>query len=356
MTPAILERLIDQAMRAPSGDNCQPWRFVWDGRELTVFEIHERSKTDINRDGHASLLALGCLVESFVIAAADVGFETTCQFDFTSGGERAPWVRLAFRSSNGVRDPLSAALTRRYTDRRPFESGSLAPALRNRLQAEMARFPGCKLHWVDVASRPLVDLAVKTEDYVWRTRSAHAYLMRWMRFSRAAAETSRDGIPWWTWGVSFAKSRLLWPLRSFTMQRLANATGFLWIRRLEARRLLNRHAHLGLLTVSEPSPSALVDVGRATLRLWLVLDLEGYGFQPVTTASLSVYDAVVGVLPASMSDADRHLLVDGRRTLKEEFRLAPTDVPAWMFRTGRARLPRPEPTYRLRREHILTGN
>jgi nitroreductase len=32
-----IESLIELALRAPSGDNCQPWRFTWNDNTLAIF-------------------------------------------------------------------------------------------------------------------------------------------------------------------------------------------------------------------------------------------------------------------------------------------------------------------------------
>jgi hypothetical protein len=37
--------LVDAASHAPSGDNCQPWRFHWDGEYIRVVFLADRGES-----------------------------------------------------------------------------------------------------------------------------------------------------------------------------------------------------------------------------------------------------------------------------------------------------------------------
>jgi hypothetical protein len=39
----ILIKIVEAGTWAPSGDNCQPWRFKWDGKKLCLFNVPERA-------------------------------------------------------------------------------------------------------------------------------------------------------------------------------------------------------------------------------------------------------------------------------------------------------------------------
>jgi sulfur-carrier protein adenylyltransferase/sulfurtransferase len=66
---AALRAIVAAALSAPSGDNCQPWRFAWDGEVLAIAHDAGRGVHPINRANLASLLALGCAVEAAALAA-----------------------------------------------------------------------------------------------------------------------------------------------------------------------------------------------------------------------------------------------------------------------------------------------
>ena len=68
--PEAIYRIVEAAMQAPSGDNCQPWRFEWNGHELCVSHNEEKARHAFNRANHASYISLGCVLESISIAAS----------------------------------------------------------------------------------------------------------------------------------------------------------------------------------------------------------------------------------------------------------------------------------------------
>ena len=68
--------LVSSAVLAPSGGNCQPWRFVWsaEGRLRCLHDV-DRSASFLDFEHRAAYLALGAAVENVVIAAAAIGLE-----------------------------------------------------------------------------------------------------------------------------------------------------------------------------------------------------------------------------------------------------------------------------------------
>src|SRR5689334_10828263 len=69
--------LISAAMRAPSGDNLQPWRFVPNADENCV-DIHCNSRRDtspLNSGQRMSRIACGAAVENLMLLAREQGWQ-----------------------------------------------------------------------------------------------------------------------------------------------------------------------------------------------------------------------------------------------------------------------------------------
>src|SRR5512146_27270 len=78
--PPHLERILELARWAPSGDNTQPWRFeILGPQHLLVHGFDTRDHVVYDLDGHASQLAVGALLETLSIAASSVGREASIQ-------------------------------------------------------------------------------------------------------------------------------------------------------------------------------------------------------------------------------------------------------------------------------------
>ena len=60
--------VVEHGCLAPSGGNCQPWKFYADGAQLWVVHDRERSKSLLDADSRGSFLALGAAIENISIA------------------------------------------------------------------------------------------------------------------------------------------------------------------------------------------------------------------------------------------------------------------------------------------------
>ncbi|HED00536.1 MAG TPA: molybdopterin biosynthesis protein MoeY, partial [Proteobacteria bacterium] len=44
----IIFKIVESGIWAPSGDNCQPWRFTWNGQKLLLFNVPKRDTSLYN--------------------------------------------------------------------------------------------------------------------------------------------------------------------------------------------------------------------------------------------------------------------------------------------------------------------
>jgi hypothetical protein len=330
-----LVNIVEPALRSPSGDNCQPWIFEVVGRSLVIHHDEEKGRHAINRQNHASLLALGTLVESIAIAASTQGL--TLYADFPLDDQRG-WVHLQIANVNSSPDGLFDALPNRFTDRRRFLPGPLRAEVRRALTEEARHFPSLGLHIGENISPAFVDYLARCEGVVWRDARYHADLFRWIRFP-AAQSPSADGMPWETLGVRRWEVGLLKACRHFSVQRVMNRLGFLRNARQIFRGQLRSSSAVYAITVKSTDRRELVAAGRLAMRLWLRLTQLKHGVQPITLGSLSVYDEAVGALPVETPDAFRALFREGRAVWASQFRLSADEMPVWAFRTGLTRGP-----------------
>ena len=73
--PQLIFDIIRAATAAPSGDNSQPWRFVFFPPETIEFHlISDRDNPLLNVDESGTLIALGAAVENAAIMARSLGY------------------------------------------------------------------------------------------------------------------------------------------------------------------------------------------------------------------------------------------------------------------------------------------
>lgn len=190
-----LARLLEMAIRAPSGHNTQPWSFSVSGDTIRIFPDYSRRLPVVDPDDHALHISLGCALANLVIAAAHHGLASTV--DAFPGDEAEPCLRVRVGPSTGVGadQALYQAITRRQTNRRRYRNQALAPGQVARLLDAAAR-DGVEVRRFDPAdpvSAPLLALVGEACRVQFGDRAFVDELLRWIRFTRRE-QARGDGL------------------------------------------------------------------------------------------------------------------------------------------------------------------
>lgn len=351
LQPENLQRILGRAIRAPSGDNCQPWVFNWDGARLEIHLDLERARHEMDVELTATYLAVGGLLETIRITASEVGMKVSVLPRPQAQG----WV-IEFGSDKVGVDPLARFIEQRFCDRRPFKKASLTDSMKASLMQEAGRFSNCTLAFADPSNPELADYISQTETLPWMLPDIHRDLMRWIRWSNAEAQVSRDGMPWQTLGLNYLESRVLKCARWWPLQRTLNALFFLNNVESVVHKNIRSSGALFCIATKGTGVEALVEIGQLAQRLWLRLCEWGWSAQPYTISSLSCYwkSALGSLGPFEKLPIDT-VLQSGRKVLSQAFSLSTEELPIWVFRVGLA-FPRKSGNQTLRRplQDVLT--
>jgi hypothetical protein len=332
-------RVVLAAAKAPSAENNQPFTFSWDGAALAVHHDAARARHSHDPRGHASCIALGCVLESIEIAAAaeDLRAEAQVSPDPGNGG---PWatVRLldggARHGVDGRARGLRDALEARCTDRRLYHGGSPSHPVFDAIQTEARSFPGVGLHVGAGLPREALDYLGRADSYVWCHEDSFRDVLRWVRLSREEVAATRDGVAWNGFGLDVPETRLLRLVRRPELRALVGPLGLGAAAKFWLERQIASSAALVLITARSPGREALVAAGRLGFRAWLQLNQVGYGVQPHASGGLLAYNVVTDSLPATARPELLDLLRRGPEILARGFGYAGGELPVWLLRTG----------------------
>ncbi len=281
-----LERILDLARWAPSGDNTQPWRFEVLGDEhVLVHGFDTRDKVVYDLDGRASQLALGALLETLVIAAGTEGRQARVE-----RRPQTPETHLLFdvyfQFVPGLApDPLARYIEKRVVQRRAMSTRPLSCEQKRALANSLPE--GYTLNWYEGLAqrwrlaRFMFDNA-KVRLIVPEGYLVHSTIIEWN------ARYSEDRIPDQAVGVDPLTSRLMrWAMGSWARVEFFNRylLGHLPPRiQLDFLPGLRCAAHFAL---SALSPLETVDgyiaAGRALQRFWLTATSLDLYVQPEMT-------------------------------------------------------------------------
>jgi len=332
MDEVTRQALLAAAIRAPSGDNSQPWRFCWEDASLdvTLDEAHSDNFFEVDRVG--ALASVGAVVANVELEAASRGWQPTVAW--LPGGEEGPTARLTFEPAEPEPSPLAAAIFDRCVIRRPFDHRPL-PTEWLAQQVEDAATFETTLTWLTGPSKlARIRRVIQLADWVRYThRLAHESLMAELRFTRAEAEATRDGmaIPVLEAGPfagPFLKAVRPWP-RMALLNRLGAFRGLT----LPTTRLARSAPAIGLLSASEDSPLAFLKGGRAMQRIWLAATAAGIRFQPMTVATLFIR-RLLRHGPAAFDVRQRRWLEEAWELLRDLFPVDEASAMVLLFRVG----------------------
>jgi molybdopterin/thiamine biosynthesis adenylyltransferase len=287
-----LTALLDAAVRAPSGANEQPWRWVRAGADLWLLPRNRFGDSLLNYRDAATFMALGAAAENVVLRAHQLGL--VVRLEAPSSHQRVPSCRFKFfPSSAGVMgleastwDALEPMITERHTNRRRA-AGTLIPKEQlDELAAVAATVSGLELRFVSqrAAVAEVAHVAAASDRIRMLNPIGYRDLVREIRWTKEDAERERDGIDLRSLDLTPAEHAGLRMLRFPRVPELLRR----WkvghgLEKLTSSALLSASA-IGLLTVPRESIHERFLAGRALERVWLAAARLGLSLQPHTSS------------------------------------------------------------------------
>ena len=284
--PPIIEKILDLARWAPSGDNTQPWRFeIVDEANFVIHGFDTRDWCVYDLDGRASQIAIGALMENIAIAASihHLRAEFTRRKDIS---ETRPTIDVQFVADDTVvRDPLVDFIEHRVTQRRPFSTTPLTPVQKERLERSVG--PDYSVTWIEGSAKRWQMAKLLSRNARIRLTIPEAYEVH-RRIIEWDAQYSEDKIPDKAVGLDPLGLKLMrwamqnWKRVDFLNRYLAGT----WLPRLQLDLLpgffCGAHFLISALDALD-GIDAYLNGGRAMQRFWLTATQQGLQFQPEMT-------------------------------------------------------------------------
>jgi nitroreductase len=281
-----IDRILELARWAPSGDNTQPWRFeVVDDMHAVVHGHDTRSHCVYDLDGRPSQIALGALIETAAIAASAEGFRLTAS-SRPDAPEDRPTVDLRLQAEPGLAaSPLIEAIPRRSVQRRMMKLTPLTVAHKHALQASVGE--AFDLRWIEGWGGRLRMALMLFRSARLRLITPEAYqvhrdIIEW------DARYSADRVPDQALGASKPSIALMrfamvsWKRVHFLNRFMAGT----WVPRIELDLLPGLACAAHFAIVARAPLRTLEDhlaAGRAMQRMWLTATHLGLVLQPEIT-------------------------------------------------------------------------
>jgi hypothetical protein len=342
LTSAPLE-LLKAAHTAPSADNSQPWRFVWDGSGLElVYGGDSSPNTLFGAMSPATLLAIGCVIENLFAAAQGYGYCLTPVGEFEPAYEDGRYLRIMVEGlEESPRDRAAVrAVLGRHTNRFPYRPDPLPIELQDMI-CELSEPPARLMCFGHPEERAAIARLVVTASGIrFRTRVLHEWLASSLRYTPREVAAG-DGLDVRTLDLPPGGRAFLRFIGHWRRMEMMNRIGaYRAMAAIEARPI--RHGPMLVAVIAPRDAPACVAVGRLMTRVWTLLNAEGVAVHPYYGIPDQLQRLRDGTVPG-------HLL-QGAKTLTKDcvrfFGLDSDETLHMLLRVGR---PRRDPTRSRRR-------
>lgn len=308
LSKPVRDYILQAAVHAPSGDNCQPWRFRLKDNRISLYLRPEVDQSLFNVEQYASLIACGAAIENMRLAATRYGFDGRIEY-FPRPKDPLRIADLDFKATAVVEDPLQRYIPERHTNRTAYDGRAIEPSVLAAMAAQCKPIPGVELEMITDHERrqEIAHLVWQADRIRLENQQLHAHFMRMVRFSVDSAWNRRDGLPLSNLEAGQGGDLFLRLTRSWPVMKAFNHLGASrMIARISYNGILQASA-VGILKCRDHHPSSFLEGGRALQRIWLAATRAGLDFQPMTAVTLFWLRWQLGIREAFPASQQRQL-------------------------------------------------
>ncbi|WP_394839359.1 Rv1355c family protein [Pendulispora rubella] len=330
--------LLAHGTLAPSGGNCQPWRFVVRGGRILCLHDEERSRSGsmLDVEHAATHLAFGALGRNIELAARALGRPVTV-VPFPEPGIVCSVEPLP--STETPRSELADFIAERATNRRIAPYAPLERSHRAAL-IEAAQRAGATLQLAtDEDVRVALGHVLGQGDRLrYLSPAMHREMVGEIRWTREDALTRRDGLDLATLELGPGDRVGLHLVADGDVMKMARALGAGRGLELPARKALLASSAVGLLSIAGTDPRAYFAGGRAMQDVWLTATAHRLAIQPMT-ALLYMFARLERGGGAGFSREEQAELSTLRHRFRELFEVRMDHADLMLFRISYANPP-----------------
>ena len=270
----VIERIIEQGVKAPSGDNSQPWSFSIADSEVRIFAHPEQDHRVLNIEGRGTYLSVGAVIENIVIAAEYEGYAAHVQL---FQGSATAVIIFSHKERSGHH--LYLAIGNRHTHRGPYLSAHEELLFLRTIEAQ----PHCHIAIVEEASkiRMVAGAASVMEETALRSKTLHSLFFDSIIWSHEQNDGGKSGLYIKTTELPLPIQLLFRLIRYWPIMRILNAVGFAKVAATSNASVYANSSACVAIILDGTEPSDYIGAGRVMQRVWLEVTHAGLVAQPL---------------------------------------------------------------------------
>ncbi|MDE2399461.1 MAG: nitroreductase family protein [Patescibacteria group bacterium] len=345
-----IKQIIQDAIYAPSGENCQPWSFRISGATINLFNLPERDQSPYNRGQYGSYVAHGAVLENIKISAEQLGYRVDIKlFPEPSNKNHIALISLEKLSTSIEKPILYGAIAKRVTNRKPYEDTLLSPLELDELVKSISdNSVKILITQKNSDKKTLAEIGSLNESIMMSNEFLHDFFFSHVTWTKEMDEQKKIGFFVDTLELPLPAKKLFKIAKNWKIVKFLNKFGFSKEVGKQNAKTYTSSSGFGILSIKDTSPESFINAGMALERIWLTATNLGLNFQPVSGLLFLVY-AVKLDGTAQFSKNQTDLIDKGYETIKKTFQVDSSENVVFMFRIGHGNI---KPTARSSRFNV----
>ncbi len=273
---ACIERILGHGVKAPSGDNSQPWHFSIEKESVLVHALPERDHPILNIEARGTYLAIGALLENIIISSHEEGLSSVIEL-FPNDTAVA---RIRFIEKEKESHRLFHAIEKRHSHRGAYRTDIPSDIL-ERLRTIKEGGAYTQVIHDQSAIRAIANAASMMEEVALQSKKLHGLFFKNLIWKSSKNKSGDSGLYIKTTELPVPIQLLFRAIRHWPLMRVLNSIGFA---QLAAKSNAVVYAKTGAciaICVSDTTPTDFINAGRVMERVWLEAVGAGLAAQPL---------------------------------------------------------------------------
>lgn len=255
-----LKQIVEDAARAPSGHNTQPWKFEVQENRITIRPNFKRRLKVVDPDDHALYISIGCALENLILSAKAHKFFPKVSSNFSMGEDEI--VVYLIPSQKVEKDELYDYIRQRQCTRSAYDDLPVESSVLEGLSQEVKNESVDILYFTGREEiRELEPFIIEASNLQFRNKDFVNELVSWIRFNKKEALQKGDGV----WSSCMGLPNIPKSLGNLIMKKFVSSKS-------EAERwkkLIYQSAGFALFVVKRNTKEDWVKLGRSFQRFGL---------------------------------------------------------------------------------------
>ena len=251
--------MVEQAIKAPSGHNTQPWLFALREDSISIYPDRTKALPVVDPNNRELFVSLGCATENLCISATHKCYDPIVQIDPANSEIR---VTLA-RKEHCIATPLFSQIASRQTNRSVYNAKLISEDKIESLRS-LPRDPNVAIRFFARGSSEFNKIAtlIYEGNRIQMENSAfRAELKQWMRYNKHHQDATHDGLSYAVFGAPNLPKWLVRPIMSHMLNaRTQNQSD---------KKKIESSSHFVLFTTKHDDIYDWVNLGRTLERFHL---------------------------------------------------------------------------------------